>query len=620
MRIFRWKAIVPLVIVVALVALVWTLCVDRLVRLVVEFVGTEVVGAKVELASARVRLFEADVVLRGLQVTNPNAPMTNLVQADEIVADLDGLALLEKKAVVETLAVRGVRFGTQRATSGAVRSQSPMTGAVTRRVLGWANSIPIPTLDLAGLGGVAEFAGVSADSLQSLRLARGLVASGDSMRAAWERELRALDPAPTVDSATALAERLRTADPRRLGVVGVRDVVANARSVLGRVGTTRERLAGVQQEVGGGVAAMRRGAAEMDRARQADYAYAQRLVRVPSLATPDVSMALFGEMAVARMKPLLYWLGVVEQYVPAGLRPQERPGPERVRMAGTTFTFPKERTYPAFVLVHGDASLFLGGSSAATGAYRAWVSGVTTEPAVYGRPLRFAAQRTAAAVGPHELRVAGMMDRVGGVPRDSVDALVGGVGFPAATIAAAGARLDFGEGTVRLSLQREGTQLAGVLHLSAPAATWTRTSDTAAAAAAAPRLGSREWAEGLVWRAVSSVRDVEVEIRFSGRQDSPLLAVSSNVGDAVAGALRGELGAEIARLQSRARAEVDRVVGQPVAQARARLGSLESDVQGRLAAQQRQLQDAQAEIERRIQDLTQVVPGVRLPSLPRIRP
>jgi predicted nucleic acid-binding Zn-ribbon protein len=73
-------------------------------------------------------------------------------------------------------------------------------------------------------------------------------------------------------------------------------------------------------------------------------------------------------------------------------------------------------------------------------------------------------------------------------------------------------------------------------------------------------------------------------------------------------------------VQARARARVDSIVGQQVAQARARLASLQSDVQARLATQQQQLQDAQAELERRLQELGQLVPGVRLPSIPRIRP
>jgi len=138
-----------MLLLVVVITAAWALYVDVAIRRAIEFVGTELVGAKVELASARLRLLNADLVLKGLQVTDPNAPMTNLVEVPEMVADLNGRALLSTKVVVETLAVRGMRFGTPRRTSGALKDAPPTSGLVTRRVLAWADGIPVPTLDLA---------------------------------------------------------------------------------------------------------------------------------------------------------------------------------------------------------------------------------------------------------------------------------------------------------------------------------------------------------------------------------------------------------------------------------------------------------------------------------------
>jgi uncharacterized protein (TIGR03545 family) len=618
MRLFRWKAVVPLALVLALLVLGWTLFVDRLLRKGIEAGGTAAVGAQVNLASARIHLFRGNVTLRGLQVTNPNAPLQNIVQLDEIVAQIALLPLLEKKVVIDTVAIRGMRFNTPRKTSGAIAHPAAPPSRASQGALAWAQSVNIPGLDLSGLGQVTELAAVRPDSLQSLREARTLAARADSLRGTFERELRAADPAPVADSARALADRLRGATARSLGLQGTRDAIASLQRVAGQVRTSRDRVTALKQRVDTAVVDLRAGAATLDRARQADYAYAQRLVKIPSLATPDVSMAMFGPMAVAKMQPVLYWLKLAEQYVPPGLRPQANPGPKRARMAGITVTFPKEHTWPTFLLRHADASLILGGAGAAAGDYGAWVEGVTTEPAVYGGPLRFAAGRTAAAKGPRQLRVAGLVDRSKREPHDSLDALVSGVAFPAANIGVAGARLEFPDNTVRFALDRRGDGMAGLLHITAPNVQWVRTSGDSAAAS--PPLGSKAWVEALVWRAVSSVRDLDLQIRFSGRPDAPRLDVSSNVASAVATALQREVGAEVARVQARARAKVDSIVGQQVAAARARLSALQTDVQSRLGAQQQQLQDVQAQLEQRVRDLGQVVPGVRLPSLPRIRP
>ena len=619
MKLFRWKALVPLALVVALLVLGWTLFVDRLLRKGIEAGGTAAVGAKVELASARIHLFRGNVTLRGLQVTNPNAPLQNIVQLDEIVADVGLLPLLEKKVVIDTVAIRGLRFNTPRTTSGAIPHPAAAPSVASKSAAQWAQSVNIPGLDLSGLGQVTELAAVRPDSLQSLREARALAAHADSLRGAFERDLRAADPTPVADSAKALADRLRGASVRSLGVQGTRDAIASIQRVVGQVRTTRDHVTSLKQRVDTAVVELRGGAAALDRARQADYAYAQRLVRIPSLSTPDVSMAMFGPMAVAKLQPMLYWLNLAEHYAPPGLKPKPDPGPPRTRMAGVTVRFPKEHTWPTFLLRHADASLTLGGEGSAAGAYGAWVEGVTTEPAVYGGPLRFAAQRTAAARGPRQLRIAGLIDRSKPEPHDSLDALVSGVAFPAADIAAAGARLEFPDNTVRFALDRRGDGLAGLLHIAAPAVRWVRTSGDTAAAASAP-LGSKAWVEALVWRAVSSVRDLDLQIRFSGRPDAPRLEVSSNVGSAVSAALQREVGAEVAKVQAKARARVDSLVAQQVAAARAKVTAIQSDLQTRLGAQQQQLQDVQTDLERRLQDLGQVVPGVRLPSLPRIRP
>jgi uncharacterized protein (TIGR03545 family) len=610
--VFRWKAIVPLVVFAGLVAVLWTLYVDRLIRLAIEAAGTEVVGAKVDLASARLRLMHGDLVLRDLAVTNPESPMTNLFETGEIVVDLDVPALLEKKAVVETLAVREVRFGTARRVSGALARRSPTTGLVTRRVLGWAHSIPTPSIDLAGLGELAEWHGVNADSLRTLREARAVAAMADSLQHAWEAELREIDPSPVVDSAPALADRLRGVDLRRLGVSGLRDATTSARNALTRLRATKDRLGALEHRVQAGVAGVRTQVGALDAARAADYAYARSLVHVPSLQAPDISAAVFTEMAMERLKPLLTWTSLAEQYLPPGLDPRRSPGPVRLRRAGTTVTFPKAHELPRFLVRYADASLAIGGASATSGAYRARLAGLTTEPALYGGPLTFSAARAAAAVGPRDIRIGGSLDHVG-VIRDSVSASLGGVGLPSVSLAAVGARLDLNAGTVELSLARVGDSIAGRWLVRSDSVGWSRLSEAATATGPAPRIGTKAWADALLWRSVSSLRGVEIEASFSGPMRSPRVVVASNVGVEVARSLQREVGAEVARAEARARAEVDRLVQRPMSDARAKITSLESGVQARLSDGQQRLAAVQADLEQRVRDLGRGIPGLRLP-------
>ena len=612
-RIFRWKAIWSILVILVTVAALWLLFIDHVIKRTIEFAGAEVVGAKVELQSANLRLGKGDLLLTGLQVADPNAPMRNLFEVPTIEAALNMRALGLKKVVVESLVVHGVRFGTPRTTSGALDHPSRTTGLITRRVLDWANGLTIPSLDLRGLvGTVVNIPAINQDSLRTTRQARQVVAAGDSLRGAWASEFQQLDPRPTVDSGRALADRLRAADPRRMTPVQIASTASDVRTMIQRVTDLRARLDTAHAHTERGLAGVRANVAGLDDARRADLSYVRGLVHIPSFEAPDVSMSLFGTMVKERLKPLLYWVNVAERYVPPGLDPRRDPGPKRLRMSGTDFVFPMRQTLPSFLVERTAADLAIGGRTAAAGAYAAEVRGVTTEPAVYGRPMTFHASRTS-NVGPNELSVGGSMDRTGNVPRDSVRALLPSVRIPPFAIPNAGATLDLGDAaTMEIAIARSGGTLNGTWHLASNAVHWNRT--IPAASGPAPAMGTPAWAENLLWTSIAAVPDVDVVARLDGAITSPNVTVTSNIGTAVAASVQRAMGAEIAKAEAQVRAKVDSLVARQVADARGRLAQLQSEVTEKVDGPRQQLEQIEADLKEQLARLTSQVPAVRLPG------
>ncbi|MBI2073277.1 MAG: TIGR03545 family protein [Gemmatimonadetes bacterium] len=614
MRAVRWKAVIPLGATLVLVALFWWLFLDLAVERAVEYAGTEIVGARVDLASADVSLGRGAVVLRGLEVTNPDRAMTNLMQADQIVAQVRVLPLLEKKVVIDTMAVRGVRFGTPRRTSGAIARQSPTTGRVGRAVADWANRIRIPPLNLQGLTTVVDVSRINPDSLRTTTQARAIAHQGDSLQGLWRAELARLDPQPQIDSARALIARLRQADVRALGLIGARDLVNSSRASATQLGQAVDRVKAVETRVKTGVAGLRSQVDGLAQARQADYAYARGLVNLPSLDAPDLSPALFGEMAVERLKPMLYWLNLAEQYLPPGLEARRQRGPDRVRASGTTARFPRVRELPAFLLVYAGADAEVGGEGAAAGRYAATITGLTTAPALYGRPTRFAAQRAAAVAGPRTGNMVAILNHVSAPITDSIVAALDGVALPTVGLAAAGATLALGSGAVRVWLARAGDNVEGSMAWSSNNVRWAP-SDSAGPSdrrTAEPSIGSAQWVEDLLWRTVSRLTSVEVEVRLAGRVTAPAIGVRSNVGREVAQALRREIGDEVSRQEQRLRAEVDRRVEQQVQDAERRVAEVQMQVEAAVTAKRTELEAVKTELENQIRELTRRLP-VRIP-------
>lgn len=599
----RWKALAPLAVLLMLVAVASALLVDTVVRRTVEAVGAELVGAKVDVAEADVRLGDGFVTLRGLQVTNPDAPMTNLFQADEIVADVRVRALLEKKVYVDTIAVRGVRFGTPRETSGALDRPGGRAGLIRRQVDQWREQVRVPEFSLAGLGQVVDVEAIHPESLQTRTLAVALAAEADSSRRAWEERLRALDPTPAVDSGRALLARLSGASVRTLGVTGLAQAVRSARGTLDQVTSARDGVAQLEGAVVQGVRDLRAGVDGLAEASARDLAFARSLLRLPSLETPDLSPSLFGEFAADRIQSVLFWLQTVERYVPPGLNPRLRPGPARARRAGTSVQFPKAGEYPAFTVALAEVGLLIG-TGAAAGRYEAEVQNLTSAPAVLGAPLRLLARRTEGTTGPRDVEFGALIDHLTERVRDSVGVRVGGITLPSVTLPGLGTTMRLGQGETQFLLDRVGDSLNGRWTWRAADVQWERAADTAAAAAVPARL--TDFVSGVL----AELRDVEVEIRVTGTVRSPRLAIRSTVGRAVARGLRSRLQAEIGAAEARIRAELDRLVAESVAEAEGRVREVEAGVVARVAGERAVLDQLEADIERRIAELARPIPDV----------
>ena len=91
-----------------------------LIKQGIERFGTQLNGAKVEVANVDLSLSPAGLYLHGVQVTDARQPMENLVEISSAYAELDLFELWGGKVIIDDLEVDTLRFGTQRAKSGAV--------------------------------------------------------------------------------------------------------------------------------------------------------------------------------------------------------------------------------------------------------------------------------------------------------------------------------------------------------------------------------------------------------------------------------------------------------------------------------------------------------------------
>ena len=581
MRIFRWRAIGPLLVFTLLAGVLWVLLADRIARRAAEEIGTAIVGAKVEIQKLHIDLTNGDVTVRGLTVASPHEALKNLFQADELTADIDVLPLLEKKVVIDRLAANGLRFGTPRLTDGRTAGRPD---GVTARVLAetrrWSEQFQVPAIQLAT--GKIDVGTLDPRRLSAIPAAEALSARADSSRRAWQTGLDSLRLAATIDSATATLTRLRGARATDLAAL------SDARRAIDHLKQARGRVTALERGVTGGLAALRAGVAGLDSAKQRDYAFARGLLKLPTLDAPEIGLALFAPSAVAQFQRALYWTQLARAHMPPGLLPRAEQGPPRARRSGSTVRFPREHALPGFLLRTAELSFQLDPTAAQPKRYAGRLTGLTSDPALYGRPTLFEASAPAVTAGA-------MLDHVHATARDTAGATVQGVRLPVIQLPSLPMALDPGQGTAQLGFALRGDTIRARWAIRSTHVQWSRDSAV-----------QRSTGADLLWRTLSGISDLQVDAGVTGTLSQPRLSVRSNLDAAIAARLRTMLGEEAAAAERRLRAEVDRQVDPAIAPVRARVTALQSEITGRLAQQRARLDQAQKDLESRLRELTRI--------------
>ena len=581
---FRWRAIVPLALFLALVVLAWLLFADRVGRIAVQRSGTSVLGARVDVRSLHISLTKGSVTIAGLVAASPFDSMKNLVEAEQLVADLDVLPLFEKKVAIDRLAATGLRFGTERTRSGFVSSGGAgAAGRIMASVRAWAAQpgLQAPLLQLAT--GQLSVDSLDPRKLHTIQAAESLAAKADSSARAWSETLAGLQIQATADSAIAFAQRPQGAKPTDLGLI------RDARRMIDRVKQTRDRLGALERGVKDGAGTLDAGLAELGAARARDYDFAKSLVRLPPIDVGAIGWVLFGPEATAKFQRALYYTQLAREYMPPGLVPRARPA--ATRRAGLAVEFPRERALPGFLLRDAEISLLLGSDSAGPRRYTGRLQGLTSAPSVYGRPTTFDVRAPTVSADA-------VFDHVRDTPRDALGGTVRGVSIPSIALPGLSIRVVPGKGDLTLGFALYGDSLRGRWQVIAPTAVWQRDS------------GGGGVAADLLWRVVSRIDRLDLIAELGGTLDHPSLHVRSNLDAAVSDGLRAAIGDEIAAAEATLRARVDRVADSTLAPVRARVTQVKTEATAQVAEARRVIEAAQARLEQQLRRLTG---GIRLP-------
>jgi uncharacterized protein (TIGR03545 family) len=343
----------------------------------------------------------------------------------------------------------------------------------------------------------------------------------------------------------------------------------------------------LERDVQAGAGALDQGLAALNAARQRDYTFAKSLVRLPPIDASAIAWVLFGPEAVAKFQRALYYTQLARAYMPPGLRP--RPAPARLR--GVSVQFPREHALPGFLLRDAEVSLLLGADTARS-RYAGRLRGLTSAPALYGRPTTFELRAPTVSADA-------MFDHVHDTPRDAIGGTIQGVTIPDIHLPGLPLRVTPGTGDLTLGFTLYGDSVRGRWQVLAPRAAWQRDSGGPGGAAA-----------DLLWQVVSRIDRLDLTAELSGTLSHPQLHVRSNLDAAVSDGLRAAIGDKVSAAEATLRARVDRFADSSVAPVRSRVTQVKTAAADQVGQARQAIESAQQRLE---QQLKKVTGGIRLP-------
>jgi uncharacterized protein (TIGR03545 family) len=568
---FRTEAILPALILFAVIAAYFRFFFDGHLRRGAEYAATQLHGAEVNIGSLRTSFFNASLRLQKLEVTDKHLPARNLFELGEIRFGLSWDALLRAKAVIEDAALLDIRAHTQRRRPGRVlpppRPEDSMLGRLQTQVVRQTRE----RLHGNFLGDIAQVVGgvdpreqlknIQAEiksQARALELEKELTAK----KSEWEQRIREL---PRPKDIREIEGRIRELDLKTRNPIELAQNLKRAREILAEAEEKAKAVEQSQRDFALDIQTYANALSEIEKMARQDVQDLQRRLQIPSLDPREFSTQLFLSQVEDHLVSLRKAEATARRFLP---KEKGAPGASaeplmpRPRGSGVSFQFPAAAGYPLFWLKRAEISSELGQSELA-GRLAGEITDVSSDPSVVKKPARF--------------KVAGDFPKqkiLGFSLHGAFDFAEGGAGslklgvdsFPAGEVMfSRSPELTFGfqgaEGSIALDAElREGSLSVGLRSRFAEPQFLLE----------AKNLQVQEILAG----ALQGIRSVNLSAKATGSWDKLRLEMDSNLGRELSAAFQRQLQAKLAEAKAGLEAIVEEKAGPAKRQAQEQLSAL----------------------------------------------
>jgi uncharacterized protein (TIGR03545 family) len=589
---FRTGAIIPFFIVVALTWAYFHFFFDGHLRRGLEYVGTEAMGAEVDVAEVETDFWKASAVIRGIQVTDSSMPTRNLVQIGTISFQALWDGLLRGKVVIDHADILDIEALAPRAAPGRVLPVDPEAQSSSDAMLANAQGQFKGNVlgDLAAMaagGDPGSQMGPLGDDLKSSARIAALEQELAAKQTAWDKRLAAL---PKQEEFTTLEQRLKGVKLDHFKDLNeLRASLKELESIRDTADGHMKSVQGAGKAANGDLAALRGGYAEIDKAVQQDVRDLQARFRIPALDAESIGNVVFGPDLMGKVASAQGYMAKSREYLPPKRTAEEKAALKirpPARGKGRNYAFGQPRSYPLFWLKSATISS-RSGKGPYSGDLQGSLTDVTTDPPLVGRPLVFKIEGDFPGLDVRGTKLEMILDHTTEKPVETLSAQV--ARFPVA-----GRTLVKSE-EMALGFDKAGGSSRFSARLIGDNVDLRLVNDFTNVAyqvdAKSPQV--RE----IVTGALRDVPAVNVTSRVSGTWSKLDWYLATNLGAALEQGFRRQVQAQIDKARARLQAMVNERVGAQRKKLEAQYAALEASVKQQLGERQKEVERLRARMD-----------------------
>ncbi len=601
----RLEAVIPALILTALVGAYFTIFFDGHLRRGLEYVGTQVNGAEVNIGYLSTSFLGASLEMGKIQVTDKNKPERNLVQVGQIKFKMLWDALLRAKVVVDEASILNIEALTPRKSPGYVVPPPPPgepgEGALEKaqaQVLSQTQK----KFNQNFLGDIASVLG-GTDPKDQLKNIQGNLKSDARIKelekelkekqAKWENQIKAL---PKPEELKQYESRVKALKFDVNNPVELAKNLKEADKIIKEADAKVKLVEQTTKDVNGEVNQYTQAYKDLEKMVQEDVADMQKRFKIPSLDPKEFSQQLFMGMVEQKLVSVRKYIEMARKYAPPKRTAEEKQARKEEQLTppkrgeGVNYRFPITTGYPLFWLKHAAISSELG-QSELSGNIKGEILNLTTDQPFIGKPTKILLAGDFPKQQVMDVDADITLDHTTDVAKESMRVSVGK--FPTGEYKIS----DSSDVSLKITESAGSSQmLAALVNNEITMDFKTQFNDVKYGLEA-----KNKHVKDIIQNVLAGIPMITLNSQIRGSFEDFSLHIQSNLGEELAKGFQAQLQAKIAEAQALLKKSIDDKIGAEKNKLKAEMdkvvGGLTKDLNGKKAEVDKVVKDAQAHVE-----------------------